>query len=1558
MRGSSKGRTVFPSSDLGDMANNEALSFCNSSFKSSKPPRECSPSDSPPLPNIEDPGRKFSPVKLASQFCKEFWQCRTAVTLFARASMAGINTCNVDETPSGSLWPVPVPRHWRWTAYERPNPRRRHRREFCRVRHQMVQIVICCLNFQACGFNPKPPQRAQLGAPISTAQHRVIERIEDLVSHFLGPMFEGRELGRAQEKFSGLISLVQELPRSEDPSFEDLAKLLMQVRGEFSPYSSHFVNPDEGDKSDSTHRCSLKPSVVSSQKIGGGSKPVLAARVKWENAPSFEAEEFLDPLTRAAFINPEVLRLPMHMWPDSRPAKVHCPKAELMRLVELWDSLGALHIMKAEDKDFSEAVGLFCVPKDEQFDRLIINPKTINSRMVSLSQSTKELAPGSMLSLLSLDPSSAYRFNADDLTDFYYTFRVSSKRAERNAIRCLFESHELSHLKTFDPNLGSGPFLVCLRSLAMGDSLAVEIAQQSHTRVLQTLCGSMLVHESLRYRHPVPRSSFIELLAIDDHVGIQKVTWEELKACTPKRDTEVFKNAEVAYKKVGLIQHERKRKRLCTNGTILGADFDGVKGRVMAPRSRISLLCLVTLAIARRGTCTRKVLSILTGCWIHILLFRRVLFSIMDDVFHQGDGCKMNEVFELSRKARNELQLLASLGPLAQSDLRAAYAQDIFCTDASPTTGAVISAHVGSEVTEELWRHCEQRGYYTRLQTPASEILSEKGIEPESLKMLAPAPTPMTSELTQVSVPAPMQEGILFDAVEVFRGSGNWSSTHASHGLTVHDGFDIEGSRLRYLDLAEASVLHELVALALRRVVREWHMGVPCISFGTLRRPQVRSKMYPAGFNPQDPFTRYHNMLARRACFVMTIALLSGQYVSAEQPENSRLFLLHCYRTLVLLGCVISHFTFCSFGTPFKKPSKWLHNKPWLIKLESKCTCNYRNKHFVIQGSFTKSSVQDFEGRCRPSSLAVFGESPRPGQAVAEFSAGYPYRLVSQMASGAVAAKRGEIASIPTAVRLRSLAEVGWPSEISSVPVSAEPAYPTRPGHEDPEWVTELCDSLPFKLLFNYRFKKPNHINVNEARTFKSWLKSTAKTHQDCRLVGILDSRVTIGAAAKGRSSSKAISRILQTTMPYTIGAGLYPGLLHIGSKENRADGPTRDRGIDPPTKELPGWLTALQRGDSRPFDCVVRAGDICKNPARWLRFLLLLLSNDVEPNPGPRRRGPFDFSVGFVEVTADRMKRCFEAFQVWVDERAGVPWPALLSDPHGLAWALRGYGLYCFETGLPRYMYVYAITGAQEFFPECRAHTAVAWQIDRKWQIHEPGQCRSVLPAVVIRAAVCIGTLWQWPSWVAITLLGFGAMLHPSEMVSLVRRDLVYPSDLNYDNHSLYVRIRDPKTARFARRQHGRIDDPMIIRFSEVVFGKLPLDSKIYPGSISTYRRQWNAVMDRLGVPFKQNQRGATPGVLRGSGATFLYASSEDVGWVAWRGRWARVRTLEHYLQEVGAQMLIHELSAISKSRIYFLADFAEAVLRSFCNNVLAEQEVRGGRRNGIGGKSAGNGC
>ena len=76
--------------------------------------------------------------------------------------------------------------------------------------------------------------------------------------------------------------------------------------------------------------------------------------------------------------------------------------------------------------------------------------------------------------------------------------------------------------------------------------------------------------------------------------------------------------------------------------------------------------------------------------------------------------------------------------------------------------------------------------------------------------------------------------------------------------------------------------------------------------------------------------------------------------------------------------------------------------------------------------------------------------------------------------------------------------------------------------------------------------------------------------------------------------------------------------------------------------------------------------------------------------------------------------------------------------------------------------------------------------------------------------------------------------------MLSLVRKDLIFPRDLFYDSPSLFVKIRDSKTARFARRQHGRIDDPGIIAVTEAIFGSLSLEARLYPASIASFRKSY----------------------------------------------------------------------------------------------------------------------
>jgi hypothetical protein len=176
--------------------------------------------------------------------------------------------------------------------------------------------------------------------------------------------------------------------------------------------------------------------------------------------------------------------------------------------------------------------------------------------------------------------------------------------------------------------------------------------------------------------------------------------------------------------------------------------------------------------------------------------------------------------------------------------------------------------------------------------------------------------------------------------------------------------------------------------------------------------------------------------------------------------------------------------------------------------------------------------------------------------------------------------------------------------------------------------------------------------------------------------------------------------------------------------------------------------------------------------------------------------------------------------FLHWCDERLQIPQGTICSDMQALVWALRAYGMYLFESGLPRYLLVYPITAAQDLYPACCPHMTIAWQIDKKWQLHEPGSCRAVLPTVVVRAMACLGTMWGWLTWRGILLLGFAAMLHPSGM-RFDARDLVFPKDLNHNTTALYIRGRDPKAARFARRQHSRVDDhDGIISIASAVLG------------------------------------------------------------------------------------------------------------------------------------------
>ena len=184
-----------------------------------------------------------------------------------------------------------------------------------------------------------------------------------------------------------------------------------------------------------------------------------------------------------------------------------------------------------------------------------------------------------------------------------------------------------------------------------------------------------------------------------------------------------------------------------------------------------------------------------------------------------------------SCRARWELLSLAIL----QTDLGASPADRIYSLDASPTGGGIVYCKLPPHVVGEFWRRCEQRGYYTML------LSARKRCSRRFLNFRA-----------HVQYPLLLSQGRCKKVF--FLISLNCFSLWET-GLRAGSGSDIVGRRL----LGDTRVYQAVLSLALRKVVRDWHCGPPCLSFGILRRPRVRSKSQPAGFCPSEPFTALHN---------------------------------------------------------------------------------------------------------------------------------------------------------------------------------------------------------------------------------------------------------------------------------------------------------------------------------------------------------------------------------------------------------------------------------------------------------------------------------------------------------------------------------------------------------------------------------------------------------------------------------------------------------------------------------------------------------------------------
>lgn len=139
-----------------------------------------------------------------------------------------------------------------------------------------------------------------------------------------------------------------------------------------------------------------------------------------------------------------------------------------------------------------------------------------------------------------------------------------------------------------------------------------------------------------------------------------------------------------------------------------------------------------------------------------------------------------------------------------------------------------------------------------------------------------------------------------------------------------------------------------------------------------------------------------------------------------------------------------------------------------------------------------------------------------------------------------------------------------------------------------------------FKTVICARAKWQAHSGVLEAHAYLLALKwaSRCVSHHHCKVPFLIDAKVVIGAASKGRSSARALRTVLRAAAAVTLAADILPRLIYIPSESNPADKPSRGKRNFPhgarPVRKTTGKSRVVRRLEAH-IGRVQRAWNIMK---------------------------------------------------------------------------------------------------------------------------------------------------------------------------------------------------------------------------------------------------------------------------------------------------------------------------------------------------------------------------
>ena len=1446
-------------------------------------------------------------------------------TAFSKFLVDSFSSQSSSLAPSPALFPLALPGEFPKMI---PGASSRVRRKIHLER--VVYIMVLALNFWHFGGSfvsfevlRRKPSTLQL------AVHRRLRgflKSEAVVGEF--------KLPAAGRKFPQLIARLAELSS---------AVTFLGLSG--TPYSTAFQGAEVHQ--DNTWMEELEPY-----------RSLNAERLKLSGSGSWDITSFLPDSLCMAYREPASIFIDRIPNPGEFPLMTDGIE-ELGKLAKIWDARGLLFLHQ-EEVPVHEQVRIFNCYKSVAADRQIGDRRGRNAVECKLEGPSSALPAAVDLLDLVVPRGYGLFISCSDRKDFYHQLWSSRRRCITNSLGpplpkkmledtqafaafCLrSSSKKYNRLKHGDylglsgrrsKTMGGDSGLrISFASVLQGDHGGVEYATAAHESLLQH-SGCLRDRSRVTSDRPLFSSRLADGLVIDDYFAVSV----EPSDCHPSK-TDSFSlhgRAQAAYDQAGLLGSPEKDVVAESFGKVIGAQLNSThqarsNGMVLASAASEKRLALswISLQIAQLRRTTDQLHLCLLGGWVSALLFRRPAMSLLNKAFHLvgQDYVASNrpKLLHLPLAVAEELTLLSVLMPLLQSDLAVGMCPKIFATDASCDRGAIVEADDQGYRTEILHRACKTKGSYTRLAPRGSLVLRE--IDDDEWDNTATPPSTVERPIA-----------FKFQFLEVFAGAAKVSDSMMRLGFVV--GPPVELSISEEYDARFPHVMSWIAFMLCEGRLLGIITEPPCTTFSVMRRPALRDRDHPFGFEPQHPQTNDGNMLAHRGFQSLAVAEGYGAAAMLETPNSSKMKNLPSWRHLAgrrrfsTVRC-----DSCRFGSPHLKSFKFLGVNVNMeeVALRCKCTC----KHLQVAGQYTKKSAT-YTDALADAIASVFAK-----------------------AITTIEAARNEVEDYEVDGKENVLAN-------------------------------EVIKSSAWKVNGSWAFKSKSHINLLELAALVELARRVARHFGACRVLAFVDSAVVRGACSKGRSASAGISKLLRRFCSICLASGLYFTTPFCPTRLNPSDDPTRGREVRDPIDG--SWLDAWS--DEDLYKLATRK-PLRRWISNWTSLVIKLIgprsmeladrslyrsfplhasyihhgSMDFDaslgfPGEGPPSCPPFvqpRFGFGssacsgssclvcllvclqvfpvvhamplqfrnardaaragarrgvelfpgrqVLPVTNNMRTNLMAAFTEWAREES-IPWEDLLATAHLYVDEINAvivrYGRVLYELGRPYNHYAETINAIASEKPSIRRLLQPSWNLAFGWLQREPNVHHVCMPAQVLLAILTVALMWGWDRVAGCLGLGWGALLRAGELISAVRSQLLLPSDVFFSSSFCLFSIWEPKT-RFtaAKHQSAKLDASDLVDLAELCFSDLDPSQRLWPYSGQTLRTRLRQLLSALCL-----------GSLRAGGATWLLQTTEDAELTRRRGRWINAKTMEIYIQEVQATSFFANLPSETRRRIVGLS-------------------------------------